>query len=73
MYFIGTATKDAEEKTDDTQEMIVDGNSNATDDELREFSEALLKKDVNNAMKYVTVNLQGKTISRSSVDEAPLP
>lgn len=53
--------------------MIVDGNSNATDDELREFSEALLKKDVNNAMKYVTVNVQGKTISRSSVDEAPLP
>lgn len=43
------------------------------DDELREFSETLLKKDVNNAAKYITVNYQSKTTSRSQVDEAPLP
>lgn len=45
----------------------------ATDDELRDFSEMLLRKDVNNAMKFVTLNLQGMTTSRSSNDEAPLP
>lgn len=44
-----------------------------TDEELREFSETLLTKDVNNAAKYVTINLQGKTTSRSNKDEAPLP
>jgi hypothetical protein len=43
------------------------------DDELREFSESLLNKDVNNAAKYVTINLQSKTTSRSERDEAPLP
>lgn len=42
-----------------------------TDNELREFSEALLKKDVNNAAKYVTINIQGKTTSSSKNDEAP--
>lgn len=41
------------------------------DDELREFSEALLKKDTNNVAKYVTINYQGKTTSRSTKDEAP--
>lgn len=44
-----------------------------TDDELREFSEELLKKDTNNAAKYVTINVQGMTSSRSSRDEAPEP
>lgn len=43
------------------------------DDELRDFSETLLSKDVNNAAKYVTINLQKMTSSRSTVDEAPLP
>ncbi|GJQ76322.1 hypothetical protein Trydic_g2045 [Trypoxylus dichotomus] len=43
------------------------------DEELRQFSEALLKKDVNNAAKYVTINYQGKTTSRSTNDEAELP
>lgn len=47
--------------------------SSVTDDELREFSETLLRKDSNNAMKHVTLNLQGMTSSRSSTDEAPLP
>ena len=45
--------------------------SQSDDDELREFSEALLKKDTNNAAKYVTINYQGKTTSRSTKDEAP--
>lgn len=43
------------------------------DDELRDFSETLLSKDTNNAAKYVTINLQKMTSSRSTVDEAPLP
>lgn len=42
------------------------------DNELREFSEQLLKKDVNNAFKYVKLNIQGKTTSQSKNDEAPL-
>lgn len=48
-------------------------NGEVTDDELREFSETLLSKDVNNAAKYVTLNVQKMTTSRSTVDEAPLP
>ncbi|XP_076260361.1 uncharacterized protein LOC143196511 [Rhynchophorus ferrugineus] len=47
--------------------------SDTTDDELRQFSEALIKKDTNNAMRYVTLQLQGMTSSRSMNDEAPLP
>ncbi|XP_017774899.1 PREDICTED: poly(U)-specific endoribonuclease homolog [Nicrophorus vespilloides] len=43
------------------------------DDELREFSETLWKKDVNSALKYITINYQGKTRSSSSKDEAPEP
>ncbi|ENN70666.1 hypothetical protein YQE_12611, partial [Dendroctonus ponderosae] len=45
--------------------------SGASDDELREFAENILRKDTNNAMKYVTLNIQGMTSSRSSSDEAP--
>lgn len=45
----------------------------ATDDELREFSEELLNRDVNNAAKYVEVRFQGKTTSRSMNDAAPQP
>ncbi|KAK9892283.1 hypothetical protein WA026_019090 [Henosepilachna vigintioctopunctata] len=33
----------------------------------------LLLKDKNNAAKYVTINFQGRTTSRSKNDEAPLP
>lgn len=47
--------------------------NNVEDNELREFSEALLKKDVNNAAKFITINFQSKTTSRSQVDEAPQP
>lgn len=43
------------------------------DYELREFSEELLVKDSNNAARFVTVNLQGMTTSRSTNDEAALP
>lgn len=43
------------------------------DEELREFSEALLRKDTNNAANFITINYQSKTTSRSLVDEAPLP
>ncbi|KAF2897264.1 hypothetical protein ILUMI_08904 [Ignelater luminosus] len=43
------------------------------DEELREFSENLLQRDTNNAARYVTINYQAKTTSRSQVDEAPLP
>ncbi|CAH1993416.1 unnamed protein product [Acanthoscelides obtectus] len=47
--------------------------SGVEDYELREFSEELLGKDVNNPNRHVMINLQGKTTSRSSKDEAPLP
>lgn len=43
------------------------------DDLLREFSEDLLDKDVNNAAHHVRINYQGRTTSRSQIDEAPLP
>ncbi|CAG9762183.1 unnamed protein product [Ceutorhynchus assimilis] len=56
-----------------TKDEVIVNNSDVTDDELREFSENILKKDSNNAMKFVTLNLQGMTSSRSSNDEAPLP
>lgn len=44
-----------------------------TDIELREFSEKLLLEDKNNAARYVRINYQGRTTSRSRNDEAPLP
>ncbi|XP_045778540.1 endoribonuclease CG2145-like isoform X2 [Maniola jurtina] len=49
-------------------------NSNiASDTELQTVSEELLRKDVNNAAKYVAVNYQEKTTSQSKDDKAPLP
>lgn len=49
-------------------------NSNSpTDEELQTISEELLRKDVNNAAKYITVNYQEKTTSMSKDDKAPLP
>ncbi|XP_025833418.1 poly(U)-specific endoribonuclease homolog [Agrilus planipennis] len=48
--------------------------TNPTEDqELREFSENLLRKEINSAMNTITVNYQGQTTSRSLKDEAPLP
>ncbi|KAG6458709.1 hypothetical protein O3G_MSEX010998 [Manduca sexta] len=44
-----------------------------TDEELQILSEDLLKKDTNNAAKYITVNYQEKTTSQSKDDKAPLP
>lgn len=46
---------------------------NVSDNELLEFSETLLSKDVNNAAKYVTINLQNTTTTSSKDDKAPLP
>lgn len=49
-------------------------NSNSvTDTELQTVSEELLRKDVNNAARYVAVNYQEKTTSQSKDDKAPLP
>lgn len=45
----------------------------ATETEIQEISEALLRKDTNNAAKYITVNYQGRTTSGARTDEAPLP
>lgn len=45
----------------------------ATDLELKTLSEELLRKDVNNAAKFVTVNYQEKTTSQSTEDKAPSP
>lgn len=51
-------------------------NNNAngpTDTELQIVSEELLKKDTNNAAKYVTINYQDKTTSQSKNDNAAQP
>lgn len=45
----------------------------ATDLELQTLSEELLRKDVNNAAKFVTINYQEKTTSQSKDDKAPGP
>lgn len=44
-----------------------------SDAELQSLSEELLRKDTNNAAKYVTINYQEKTTSQSKEDKAPLP
>ncbi|KAJ8736209.1 hypothetical protein PYW08_006865 [Mythimna loreyi] len=44
-----------------------------TDAEIETLSEELLRKDTNNAARYITINYQAKTTSRSPVDLAPLP
>nr|CAI5846990.1 unnamed protein product [Callosobruchus analis] len=66
-----TGFKGEENANEDTGTKQAD--SNVEDYELREFSEELLGKDVNNPNRHVVVNLQGVTTSRSSKDEAPLP
>lgn len=51
-------------------------NNNAngpTDIELQTLSEELLKKDTNNAAKYLTINYQDKTTSQSTNDNALQP
>ncbi|GBP28131.1 Poly(U)-specific endoribonuclease homolog [Eumeta japonica] len=49
-------------------------NSNEpTDVELQNLSEELLRKDTNNAARYVTVNYQAKTTSQDKADKAPSP
>lgn len=49
-------------------------NTNSVSDaELEALSEELLRKDTNNAAKYITVNYQEKTTSQSKEDKAPLP
>lgn len=47
--------------------------SGPTDAELQTLSEELLRKDTNNAAKYVTINYQEKTTSQSKVDNAAQP
>lgn len=49
------------------------GSNTVTDAELETLSEELLRKDTNNAARYITINYQSKTTSRSTVDMAPLP
>lgn len=44
-----------------------------TDYELQTVSEELLRKDTNNAARYITINYQEKTTSQSKVDNAALP
>ncbi|CAH2050504.1 unnamed protein product, partial [Iphiclides podalirius] len=49
------------------------GSKLASDTELQTISEELLRKDSNNAAKYVTINYQDKTTSQSKEDKAPQP
>ncbi|CAH2240706.1 jg13943 [Pararge aegeria aegeria] len=51
----------------------VANSNNPSDVELQTVSEELLRKDVNNAAKFITVNYQGKTTSQSKDDKAALP
>lgn len=48
-------------------------NELVSDIELKDVSEAMFRKDTNNAAKYITVNYQGKTSSFSKTDLAPQP
>lgn len=47
--------------------------NSVTDTEIQNLSEELLRKDINNAAKYITVNYQEKTTSSSTEDKAPQP
>ncbi|EDW62295.1 endoribonuclease CG2145 [Drosophila virilis] len=49
------------------------GNSVATDDEIRQLTEQLYTKESNSQLSHITVNLQGRTRSIDSGDEAPQP
>ncbi|XP_038208200.1 poly(U)-specific endoribonuclease homolog [Zerene cesonia] len=49
------------------------GSTTISDAELQVVSEELLKKDVNNAAKYVTINYQEKTTSQEKQDKASSP
>lgn len=49
------------------------GNSVATDDEIRQLTEQLYTKETNNQLSHINVNLQGRTRSIDSADEAPQP
>lgn len=44
-----------------------------TNEDLEKLAEALFIKDSNNAMKYITLNIQKQTTGSSPVDEAPQP
>lgn len=45
----------------------------ATDAEMEEFTEALFKKSTPNLLPFVMVNLQGRTRSSLTSDDAPQP
>ncbi|XP_055854246.1 endoribonuclease CG2145-like [Episyrphus balteatus] len=45
----------------------------ATDDEIRQLSETLYQKETNSQLSQITVNIQGKTRSIDTSDEAPQP
>jgi len=45
----------------------------ATDDEIRQLTEQLYTKETNTQLGNIQVNLQGRTRSIDSADEAPNP
>ncbi|XP_020804960.1 poly(U)-specific endoribonuclease homolog [Drosophila serrata] len=49
------------------------GNSVATDDEIRQLTEQLYAKETNSQIGNIQVNIQGRTRSIDSADEAPNP
>lgn len=49
------------------------GNSVASDDEIRQLTEQLYTKETNSQLSHINVNLQGRTRSIDSADEAPQP
>lgn len=49
------------------------GNSVASDDEIRQLTEQLYAKETNSQIGNIQVNIQGRTRSIDSADEAPNP
>ncbi|XP_015608347.1 poly(U)-specific endoribonuclease homolog [Cephus cinctus] len=68
----GTSTGTTTRKVYSSNPTYSKGNT-ITDEDLEKLSEALFIKDVNNANRYITVNLQKKTTGSSPIDEAPQP
>ncbi|KAK0098906.1 hypothetical protein PV326_000067 [Microctonus aethiopoides] len=67
-----TATSTTNTNVYSSNPVFSKGNT-VTNEDLEKLSEALFIKDNNNAWRYITLNLQKKTSSGSTVDESPQP
>lgn len=53
------------------EDMLRQVQDSTSDEDLLRLSEEMFNADVNNALNYIQVNLQGKTSPMSKSDEAP--